>query len=526
MHFWDRVNHYIDTTRGMRQYLRLPREQDWRGRIRRNLDNRGEVWIETLRRTVFGVAAHPYKRMFALAGCTLEDLSAEVRRHGVEKALEQLRAAGVRLSHDEFKGIARIVRGGEEIPAATMDFANPLAMGWLEGRSSGSRSRGSVTLTGSAHLDHLTGYAALNVEEFGMRGGPYVIVRPILPGIAGLYFCLFHSRLGCEMGPWFVYGGSGANSLHYRALTTYMLAMARMRGWRVPPLEFLSRNDFTPVAELLARECRSGRKPTLQTVASVGSRIASAAREMRLDLDGTVFVSGGEPMTPGKRGICEAAGMRVHPAYWVSEIGQIGHSCRHMGEGNSVHIFEDSVGVISETRLAPYGDETVNALLLTSLNPCAPYVLINCEMGDSGVVEDCLCGCEYGRAGFGRRIRDISSFGKLTGIGMTLVGSDVLRIIEMELPARLGGGPADYQLVQHEAGGQTALTLRVSPRVPANPDQARKLFLDLLGGYQGGTCATRVWEHVRAVEAVRGEPIQTSGGKTLPLHLARVETLL
>lgn len=36
--------------------------------------------------------------MFELAGCTLEDLSAEVRRLGVEGALERLRVAGVRLS--------------------------------------------------------------------------------------------------------------------------------------------------------------------------------------------------------------------------------------------------------------------------------------------------------------------------------------------------------------------------------------------------------------------------------------------
>ena len=33
------------------------------------------------------------------------------------------------------------------------------------------------------------------------------------------------------------------------------------------------------------------------------------------------------------------------------------------------------------------------------------------------------------------------------------------------MPARLGGGPGDYQLVEREGAAQTQLTLRVSPRV-------------------------------------------------------------
>lgn len=520
MSFWDKVDHYISTTRGMHEYLRGPLEQDWKCRIERNLAHRGEVWVDTLRQTVFA-SNGPYRRMFELADCSLDDLTCSVRNNGVEPTLQKLLDAGVRLSHDEFKGKTPIVRGGEEIPATTSDFGNPLANGWLEGRSSGSRSKGSVTLTGSAHLDYLTGYAALNVEEFGMREGPYVIVRPILPAIAGLYFCLFHSRLGCEMGPWFVYGGSGANSWHYRALTTYIVSLARFRGWPVPTFHFLEQNDFSPVARWLAAQCEKGRRPVLQTVASVGSRVAAAAKENELNLRGTVFVSGGEPLTAGKRSICESVGMHVHPAYWVCEIGQIGHSCRSMSKGNSVHVFDDAVGVITESQQAPFSDQRVEALQLTSLLPHTPYVLINCEMGDSGVLEDCACDCVFGRLGFSRRIRDISSFGKLTGLGMTLVGSDILRILEEDLPAQFGGAPSDYQLVQREADNQTELMLRVNPRLCADLDAVRELFLKSVQRCYGGSLASRVWAHAEAVRVVSGEPLQTTGGKTLPLHIEK-----
>jgi hypothetical protein len=521
MRFREKLEHYFTSTHGMQQYLRLPREADWKARIAHNLEHRDAVWVETLRRTVYGNARNPYRRMLALAGCTLEDLAGSVRRHGVENTLRTLREAGVRLSHDEFKGNTKIIRNGEWIPAETADFGNPLAQGWLEGRSSGSRSKGSVTLTGSAHLDYLSGYAALNVEEFRMNDGPYVIVRPILPGIAGLYFCLFHSRLGSRMGPWFVYGARHANSIHYRALTSYIVAMARLRGWDVPAFRYLPQNDFAPVAHFLAAQCRLGRHPTLQTVASVGARVAAAARENGLDLSGTLFVSGGEPLTAGKRSICESAGMRVHPAYWVSEIGQIGHSCGAMRSGNSVHVFADSVGLISETCRVPFSEETVQTLQLTSLLPHAPYVLINCEMGDCGIIEQAHCSCTFARAGFRTVIRDISSFGKLTGLGMTLVGSDLLRILEHDLPERFGGAPSDYQLAQKEAGAQTELTLRINPRLPVDVRQAREFLLERVGACYGGALATRVLQHAEAIRVIAAEPLQTSGGKTLPLHIEK-----
>jgi hypothetical protein len=55
---------------------------------------------------------------------------------------------------------------------------------------------------------------------------------------------------------------------------------------------------------------------------------------------------------------------------------------------------------------------------------------------------------------------------------MTFLDTDVIRVLEEELPARFGGTPTDYQLLEEEADdGQPRLQLLVHPRVgPLNPN--------------------------------------------------------
>jgi hypothetical protein len=191
-----------------------------------------------------------------------------------------------------------------------------------------------------------------------------------------------------------------------------------------------------------------------------------------------------------------------------------------MKTGNCVHLFHDGLAVISHHRRAPLSDTEVNSLLFTPLLPFAPFVLINAEMDDSGVIEPAHCDCSFSRFGFTQQVRDISSFGKLTGQGMTLIGTDLLRILEETLPARLGGAAGDYQLVEHEGSSQTQLTLRVSPRVRvSSAEKVRGCFLNELRKCYGGALAARTWSHAEGVDVVIAEPFSTPTGKVLPLHL-------
>jgi hypothetical protein len=158
--------------------------------------------------------------------------------------------------------------------------------------------------------------------------------------------------------------------------------------------------------------------------------------------------------------------------------------------------------------------------MFTNLLPFAARFLINAEMDDAGILEPVACDCEYARAGMNWRIRDIYSYGKLTGQGITLIGSDIVRILESALPQRFGGGPGDYQLVEYDGARQSQLELRVSPRAGAESAAAvRDFLLREIRGCYGGALAARVWTHSDGLKAVIAEPFSTRSGKVLSLHL-------
>jgi hypothetical protein len=158
--------------------------------------------------------------------------------------------------------------------------------------------------------------------------------------------------------------------------------------------------------------------------------------------------------------------------------------------------------------------------MFTNLLPFAARFLINAEMDDAGTLETADCDCEYSRAGMNLQIRNIYSYGKLTGQGITLMGSDVVRILETALPQRFGGRPGDYQLVEYDGARQAQLELRISPRAGAgSPAEVRDFLLRELRGCYGGSLAARIWTHSGGLVAVLAEPFATGNGKVLPLHL-------
>jgi hypothetical protein len=158
--------------------------------------------------------------------------------------------------------------------------------------------------------------------------------------------------------------------------------------------------------------------------------------------------------------------------------------------------------------------------MFTNLLPFATRFLINAEMDDAGIIEPATCKCAFAAAGLNLRIRDIFSYGKLTGQGITLMGSDIVRILESAMPQRFGGGPGDYQLVEHDGARQTQLVLRISPRVGVTAkEEVRSFFLDEVRRCYGGSLAARQWQHSEGVEVAIEEPAVTSNGKVLSLHM-------
>ncbi len=507
---------YAQTARGVRDFVRTSPPGDCAALISRQLENRESAFLDTLRRVVFDNPAHPYCQMFQLARCSHQDFADLVQRNGLETALHRVRAAGVWLSYDEFKGHIPIVRNGREIPGASSSFRNPLAQGMVRYVTSGSRGKAVASYRSSEFTLHQEAMYEIVVREFDLKQRAQVILRPTLPSVLGLQYCAFIARKGHRLEGWYSSGQSGM----YAPATAALVMIARAEGCRIPFPTVLRDNDFSPAAARVARLCKEGVPCLVSGPASPSVRLAAAALDRGLDIRGTLFLVSGETLTGAKRAVIEQAGGKPFARYGISEMGSVGHGCRHMNEGNCVHLFSNALAAISHRRRAPLSDLEVDSLLYTALLPTAPLVLINFEVNDSGVLERANCDCEFSRAGLHWRIRDIVSFGKMTGHGMTLMGTDLVRLLEQVLPARLGGRPGDFQLIEHERSVQTGVQLRVSPRVRgSSPEKIRQCFLDEIRLVYGGSLAGRVWRHAEAVEVVIAEPFVTTSGKINPLHL-------
>jgi hypothetical protein len=512
--------YYARMSLGVVQLLRAPRISDPEGTVLAQMANRERNFLKTIQNAVFGNPGNPYKRMFQIAGCSYEDLEQGVTRDGLEPTLAALHRAGVYLSHDEFKCKKPILRSGQTIPVTQASFINPLVSGNYESRSGGSRSAGTITRQNLENQLYRECYHSFMSREFDLEHRAFVGMMPILPAAWGLGNCLQAVRRGSRAERWFTIGGTMRNSGHYRAVTKAMVILAKVMGADVPFPSYLQQDDFSQAAEWIARKRQRGVSCWTNGLLSPCVRVAAAALEKGFDIRGTIFRAGGEALTDAKRRVIESAGGEVFPNYHIHELGLIGQACRQMNKGNCVHIQRDAVAVISYRRTAPLTDYEVNSLLFTSLLHFAPRVLVNVEMDDAGVLGPARCDCVYQKAGFKEQVSEIHSYGKLTGQGITLVGGDVVRILEEILPRQFGGAPGDYQLVEEEASLQTQVLLRVSPRSGVTSTEAVKEgFLREVRKLYGGSTAGRQWQHTRAVKVVVGEPYVTPAGKVLSLHL-------
>ena len=516
-----RLQYFAGAAAGFREVIRAPRLQSADAVIRAQLSRRHETFLELMRQVVFANPAHPYRRMFEIAGCSQDDLAAGVRRDGLEATLTRLHRSGVYLTHDEFKRKTPIVRGGVTIAADANSFRNPLSTSRLLGISGGSRSAGTAVGVSATARVYREAYDQLSIDEFDLTRRRYVLLKPTLPTIDGLMNLARSARLGCPLDAWFSPVVASADSLHYRLATYGLLAMARGYGLRLPFPTHLASNDYSPVVRTIAERRGRGLAVMVRTYASGAVRVAAAARELGAAIDGTLFIVGGETLTDGKRATIESGGAAVFPHYAITELGSIGYACRQMTSGNAVHLNTDSLAILSHRRPAPLSGTEVESLLFTALQLHAPFVLINADMDDSGTLHQATCDCRFARLGLTTVIRDIASVGKLTGHGVTLVGTDVIRILERTLPGRFGGSALDYQLVEHDGAGQARMTLRVSPRVPISAiSDVKALFLAELRTYQGGQIASRLWQQAEALDVVHEEPVASGArGKILPLHL-------
>jgi hypothetical protein len=510
--------------RSLRRFLRQPLALDAaRTVVADRLARREETLLRIVERGIYDHPPSPYLRLLRLAGCERADFRALVAQKGVDDALRVLRASGVYVTFEEFKGRAPIVRGGTVIPVTATDFDSPFARHDLTLSTGGST--GAATAV-HQDLDYIAASAPahlLMLDAWGVVDAPAVLWMQILPG-AGLRFLLLRARFvrtkerWCSDAGWF----DARSWPKYGLATLYSLAWMRAMGIDVGVPEIVRRDDAIRVVRHVRETLEKRGRCLLYCTVSCGLRVALAAEKAGLDLTGVTVRVGGEPVTPAKVAAMRRAGLRVMPAYGAIETGSIGIGCPLPVESDHVHLAGDAVALITHPVAAKGADGPAQAFNLTSLLDASPKVMLNYQIDDHGVVETRACGCPLHAAGYRTSLHSIRSYSKLVGEGVTLMGIEIERVLEEVLPSRLGGGPLDYQLQESEdADGFTRVHLVISPRVAIRDERdAVRVFIEALReASPRGDAGGSVWEQAGTVQVLREEPVSTARGKLMPVHV-------
>jgi hypothetical protein len=359
-----------------------------------------------------------------------------------------------------------------------------------------------------------------------LQGWATIVWMPILPSGAGITHLLQLCKMRAAPERWFtpVTASNVKLALSKRLATMYVVHAGRLFGSRIPSPEYVSGEQTIIVAECLRDVLRRSPGCVVACSPSAAVRVCQVSRSAGINLHRVTFAAGGEPLTPAKMAEIRSAGADAINIYAFTEAGIVGFGCAGEKQAcDDIHLQQDSLTIIQRERSTSFGGGVVNSFLFTSLLERPSRMLLNVESGDYGVLETRQCGCELGDVGLTQHLHTIRSFDKLTGEGMTFVGTDLVRIIEEVLPKRFGGASTDYQMAEMEEGGRARLDVVVSPEVGTVDEEevVRVILAELSRGGDTNRMMAEVWRQARVLRVKREKPRLTDAGKLLPLHITR-----
>jgi len=508
---------------GLPGYLRRPMTVDQAAQnIAWRMAHREDRFLTMARRLIYAHPGSPYRKLLQRAGWEYVRLEESVTRLGVEQTLEVLRDVGVYVTLEEFKSTVPIRRPGLTIQTTPVDFDAPRpTRSGVEGTTSGSRSKPVRVGYDWGFLAEEAANELLLYEVHGVSRAPSVLWYPAPPAISGMHHALLHAKFRRPPQRWFSHvtphavGHAAENHL----AVEYLLWCCRVLGLRMPRPEFADVEHAVVVAAWMEQAKRRAGTCVLKTYASSAVRVVQAAKSAGIDLSGTVMFAGGEPLTDRRRQFIESAGVKVFPRYVATESGLIAASCPHRASTDEMHLHMDRLAVIQRTRETRVGGHCVETFLFSSLSPRTGKVLLNTELGDFGTVSVAPCKCVFGALGMNVRVSNVRSHDKLTGEGMTLLGSELDAVVG-ELIAQAGGCPDDYQFWEtHNGDGLSRLMIAISPTLQGlNADDfLRAIWQSLRERTVGAHLASEIWRHAGTLEVVRAKPALSRGHKRLPI---------
>ncbi len=520
--FFDAPRAYLNFALGLRAYLKnTATESEINETIIGQIANRDKNFVQLIKANVFENPQSPYLPLFNAAKLSYDDVEQMVTRQGLEQTLEELYDADVYVTFEEFKGRVPIKRGSVEFLAKDSDFDSLNLTPIMFGQTGGSTGKPAHTRLDLDYMAQTAHYVALEMSVHSRFDAPMVIWRGLLPDFVGVAAVLRRAYLGQTVDRWFTtLRGNDANMGWYYTLLTYlMIYMGKFHGNKFPMPEYVSLDAPLPIAQALADMTQKMGMVTCCATTSKCVRVCVIAKQHNIDLTGVVFYGGSEPCTPTKIETIEATGAKFVNHYGTTETGAIGLACANATDPTDVHFLSNHLALIQ--RPQQVRDQSVNAIYYTNLLPSSPKMLINVQLDDFGIVEERDCGCPLYHMGFTKHIRQTSSFSKLTSEGTTLIGNDVVHILEHVLPSQFGGNLLNYQLVEEEnQQGFTKLVLYVDPSVPIQDETVlRDTFLDALKHSMPSARLAQAEYRTGDVVSIRREkPFVTSRGKHFPIR--------
>ncbi len=527
---------YIRFVNGLRNFIKTrmtPDEaiQSARMLLQARIAAREENFLNLAEKGIFRYPKSPYLKLLDARRIRFEDLKSWVEQRGIEESLRILQAEGVFFTVDEFKGKTPVVRNGIQWWCQESMFDNPFLSSAYEVRSGATRSAGTRIRIDFEYLHQRSLYDAFLLNIHGCLNSPIANWFPVFPGAPGINSSMRFGHIGNRAQCWFSQVDEDNIQVNAEKKwgTRLIFAVHRLYGYPLAEPVYASLNDAHKVACWAARVLTEHPSCVVYTFAASAVRICIAAAEANLSLKGTKFLVTGEPLTPQKKREIESAGARAIPVYGISEAGVIAAGCdKENSASDHCHLYKDTIALITHKHTVTHSDLTIESFLFTSLLYESPKLLLNVGMGDYGDIAPSKCGCEFAKTGFDTSISGIRSYEKLTGEGVTFVDTDLIRIIEKELPEKFGGRSTDYQIVEREdARGLPQLQLMVSPRIKSlNEKEVLSQFMLLLKNSEDSPeswaqSGTEMWKQAKMVGVKRDSPIPTASGKILPFYVVK-----